>query len=259
MSTWSFNGTDLSTIGVITVMDDGADTVDRRGGDLVIPYHDGEAPVSKYFSSRQMLFSITISSTTLSGLQTKIDALKRLTSSRTEKILSETLDDSTVRTGLASVNKSFSSKHESPFVVKCVVEFKMTDPLFRSTVATADNTTTINTSPKTMTVTNTGTVEERDPTITLTGPLENVVILNNTTGLSLTYTGEIFAAETVVIKTGAWREYTAYYGAANVMGNVDHSGSSAFMTFAVGVNDLTITSDISTTGTVRAEFFPPYL
>jgi hypothetical protein len=141
-----------------------------------------------------------------------------------------------------------------------VVEFVMPRPYFRLSTAIADNTTTINTSPKAMTVTNPGTIEERDPTITLTGPLLNTVITNSTVGISLTYTGTIASPRVVTISTNSYGEYVATNDlGTNVIGNVTHNGAAALMVLNPGDNTMSITDGTATTGTVKIAFNAPYL
>jgi phage-related protein len=109
-----------------------------------------------------------------------------------------------------------------------------------------------------MVVDNIGTVEERDPTITFAGPLKNIVI-SSTDSVSLTYTGTLASSDTVVIKTETTGEYSAILnGVTNVIGNVTHSGTSALLVLLPGTNNLSVTTE-TTGGTVKIEFYPPFL
>jgi hypothetical protein len=260
MSTWKFGGTDLTTFGSLTELDDPNDIPDRRGEDITIPFKTGSVSISKYYDKRTMLFGLTLSSTSVSGLQTLMDNLKKLIGVRTEQTLEWTLDDASVRTAQAKVDKKMQTRRLGPLAIRAVLEFTLAQPFFRSNTLYSIE-TTINASPKTFTVSNTGTVEERNAKITLTGPLENTVITDTLTGVSLKYTGAIAGGEVVVIETNATGEYTAVKdGVTNVVGNIlDHSGSSALMVFEHGNNPMSVTDDIHTTGKVKFEFYPPYL
>lgn len=258
--TWKFGGTDLSTFGAITLLDDSLDFVDRRGQDQVLPNRHGALYVEKYFSSRKIAFGMMISASSVTAMQTKLDDLRKLISPRREQTLEFTLDDATIRNAQASVNKALEIKQETILLARLVLEFTLANPLFRLSTVIADNTTTINANPKAMTVTNPGTVEERDPIITLTGPLSNTVITNATNGCVLTYTGTIAGGESVSIETNALGEYTALKdGVTNVIGNLSHSGSAALMVLESGANTLSIADDTHTTGTVKISFYAPFL
>jgi phage-related protein len=141
---------------------------------------------------------------------------------------------------------------------RVVIEFNCSSPYFRSTVASTDNTTTISATDTAMVVDNIGTVEERDPTITFAGPLKNIVI-SSTDSVSLTYTGTLASSDTVVIKTETTGEYSAILnGVTNVIGNVTHPGTSALLVLLPGTNNLSVTTE-TTGGTVKIEFYPPFL
>lgn len=259
MTTFNFGGTELSTFGKVTSWDGLYDIPDRRGEDMIIPYRHGRAHAGKYYDSRSIIIGLTIIGTSTTDLENKIDTLKTLISLRTQRTLTVTYTNGAIRTVQASVDRVMQTVTASPLIMRASIEFTCTSAYLRSNTAIADTTTTINTSPKAMTVDNTGTVEEREAKITLTGPLDNPTITNVTSGVTMTYGGTIATAETVVIQTNSWGEYTAYYGVANVIGLVTHSGAASLMVFLPGVNTLSITDGEATTGTVRVEFFPPYL
>ena len=111
-----------------------------------------------------------------------------------------------------------------------------------------------------ITITNAGTADERNPTIVLTGPLLNTVITNVTNGCVLTYTGTIASPRVVTISKSSTGEYTATNDlGANVIGNVTHSGDAALFVVDAGDNDLSVADGTHTTGSVKVEFYPPYL
>ena len=260
MTTWSFGGTDLSTFGKVTLIDNYMDFPPRRGENQVIPFQHGASFVQKFFDQRIITIGITIIGTSASDLETKIDTLMGLLAPRTEQVLSQTREDATVRTANASVDDSIATQRFSDKLAKCVINFTLSSPFFRLSTAISDNTTTINANPKAMTVTNPGTVEERNPTIILTGPLSNTVITNSTNGCVLTYTGTIASPRVVTITTNSLGEYIATNDlGANVIGNITHSGASALMVINKGSNTLSIADDTHTTGTVKISFYAPFI
>jgi phage-related protein len=258
-NTWKFGGTDLSSLGVITLMDDFLDLPQARAGNIEIPFKTGTVFVSPYYDETTLQMGMTITAATADALETALDTLKALLSPRTQQTLERTLTDTTKRTVSAIVNKRLQVTRPAPWIAKLVIEFELAQPFFRLSTVIADNTTIINSAPEPMTVTNTGTVAERDATFLLTGPLTNVVITNSTAGGTLTYTGVIDAGETVTIGTLNGEYYATHNVDGNVIGNVTHSGSSALMVFNVGANTLSIASDVITTGTVKISFYPPFL
>lgn len=256
---WSFGGVDLSTYGVVTVVDDYQDMPEKRGSNITIPFKHGSIFAQKFFNERKITIGMAILSTTATAQDTKFDNMRANFSAFAQKVLACTREDATVRNAYASVQDPLQVEYISPLFARVVVQFTLADPIFRLSTAIADNTTTINTSPKAMTVTNPGTVEEREPTILLSGPLTNVVITNSTNGAVLTYTGAISSTDTVTIGTSNGEPYATHSVSGDVIGNVSHSGASALMVFDVGDNTLAITSDVATTGTVKASFNAPFL
>lgn len=260
MTTWSFGGTALTTFGKVTVIDDYLDTASRRGENQIVPFRHGTVFAAKYFDERKIELGIAVYATSATALEASFDSMKRLFSPRTEQTLSMTMEDASTRTAQATVDIPMEVTRMSPTQANVVVEFTLCSPFFRGSSLIADNTTTINTSPKAMTVVNTGTAEERDAIITMVGPLANTAITNSTTGVSMTYGGTISSGGTVVIQTDSFGQYTALLGGStNVIGNITHNGSAAFMVLSAGTNTLSITDGSATTGTVKMSFYPPYL
>lgn len=261
MNTWSFDGVDLSTFGVITLFDDYLDLPDKRGNNQVIPFRNGARFVEKYYDERTLQMGMTITAATPALLETALGNLRALLSQRTEQVLSQTLADTTIRTVLASVNKKLQINRPTPWTAKLVIEFDLSYPFFRLSTEIASNETTINASPKAMVVTNPGTAPEYDATFVLTGPLSNTVITNSTNGMTLTYTGTIASPRVVTISVNTTtKEFVATDDlGADKIANISHSGASALMVFEVGTNNLSITDGTATTGKVRVRFFAPFL
>lgn len=259
MTTWSFGGTALSTFGRVTVVHDYLDIGNRRGENILIPYRHGRIYVPKYWDERRITIGLGIIGTSASDLESKIDTLHALVSSLTQKTLSQTREDATVRTVLASVDTPMQVERFSAVIAKAVIEFTLPFPFFRLSTEVSTNETTINANPKAMTVNNPGTVEERDATIVLTGPLENTVITNSTTGYVLTYTGTIASPRVVTISIVNGEIVASDDLGANKISNITHSGGSALMVFEPGNNSLSVADDSHSTGKVRFRFYAPFL
>lgn len=259
MTAFTFGSTALTSFGKVTLMENYLSTPARRGENQFIPFRHGSIFVKKFYDERVMVFGIAVTAASLTALEAVLDTMRQKFAPLTEQVLEATMTDATVRQANAIVNGALSAIPITDKFARVVVEFSLAKPFFRLNAAIADNTTIIDASPHAMTVTNPGTIEERDPTIILTGPLTNPVITNSTNGKTLTYTGIIAGGDTVTISTNTTGEYIAVHSASgNVIGNVTHSGDTALMTFDVGANTLAITSDVTTTGTVKVTFSAPF-
>lgn len=261
-ATWTFGGTALSTYGKVTLINDYLDLPPRRGDDVLIPFQHGQVFTQKYYDVRSLTFGIALyTGTSATTLESTIDALKAKLAPRTQQTLAHTMADTTVRNISASVNELLEPDRAHNGFLRYVVTFKCAYPFFRLSTEITSNETTIDASPKAMVVTNPGTVEERDASIVLTGPLSNTVITNSTNGNTLTYTGTIASPRVVTIATDATtRELIATDDlSANKIANVTHSGASCWMVFNVGTNNLSITDGTATTGKVRVRFNAPFL
>lgn len=259
MTTFTFGGVNLSDFGKITVIDGYLDMPDKRGGNQVIPFRHGSIYVPKYYNERTITFGIAIIEPTLGALEEKLQNLRSLLSPSKQQTLSITYEDSSVKTVQATVDKALQVSRTQT-MARVVIEFTLCQPFFRSLTDIDDNTTVIDASPRTMEVINPGTIEERDPIIILAGPLSNTIITNTTNGCVLSYNGTIASPRIVTIQTHESGQYMATNDLdENVIANISHSGASALMVFDVGLNVLSITDDIATTGTVKVVFKAPYL
>ncbi len=259
MTTWSFGGVALSTYGKVTMLDDDLDIPDKRGSNIVIPYQHGTKFVEKYYGERKMTFGIAIRTSTALAMETLIDSLKSNIGVKAQKTLSQTREDTSVRNALASVEANYQVDRETGIFARILLEFTLASPFFRASSAITNNTTTINTNPKAMVVTNPGTVEERNPTIILTGPLQNTVITNTTNGSVLSFTGTIASPRVVTIQTVDGEYLAADDLAANKISNLSHVGDASMLTINPGTNNLSIADSTHTTGTVQITFNAPYL
>lgn len=259
---FSFGGTALSSLGKVTLMDDYLASASRRGSNQIVPFRHGSVFAPKYFDERRMMFGLAVTAANATALETAFDTMTTLFSPRTEQTLSMTREDGTIRTVQATVDAAFDVTRITNTFARVVVEFTLCKPYFRLstlyqvTSDAIDGTPT----PQTLTVVNSGSIEERSPTLTLTGPLRNSVITNTTTGVSLTYTGTIASPRVVTISTNSYDEYVATDDlGANKIGLITHSGSAALMTLNPGNNAITITDADYASGTVKFSYYPPFL
>lgn len=260
MSSWSFRGTALETLGIVTLVSDSLKMPKRRGDNVLVPFRHGRFHTRKYFEQRTLSLGLEITEASIEALEAKMDTVKALMGQGTLGTLEQTLEDTSVRNAQAECTGDLNGARTSPVSLRLVLDFTMPEPFFRSNVLTSDE-RTIDASPKTYTLNNPGTAEETRAKITLTGPLENTEITNTTNGVRMAYNGEITGGHYVVIdvdpETG---EYTAVDDLlANVIGNVTHEGNPALMVLESGDNAMSVTDDTHTTGKVKFEFYPPYL
>jgi phage-related protein len=253
---FSFGGTTIASLGVVTMIDDVQDIAERRGENQVIPYRHGRVPVKKFYDERKIVIGLSVQSATGTVQDTTLDNIKKLLSPQTQQVLAMTMNDASVRNANATIDAPLQMEWIHDTFARLIIEFTLAEPFFRSATSSTDNTTTISTTDTAMSVDNVGTLEERDPTILLTGPLTNPTI-STTDSVSVTYTGAISSTDTVTIST-INGEYSAVHSATgSVIGNVTHSGSSALLTIQPGTNNLQVTCTV-TGGSVRISFYPPF-
>ena len=261
-TSYTFGGTALTAIGKVTLINDNLDIAERRGGNIEIPFRHGATFSQKFYGERSITFGIAMTAATATAMETLFDTLHALIAPRTEQTLAMTMEDASVRNISATVNKPLNVNRITNTLARVTIQFDCSFPFWISNTLISDNTLAINASPKAMTVTNTGKVEERNPTITIHGAFTSITITNSTNGAVLTYTGAISTSETVTIGMTAAGEYyaTLSTGSTNVIGNVTHSGSSALFPVNVGANTLAITNaGRDGNSTVRVSFYPPFL
>lgn len=258
MTTWAFAGTALTTFGRVTLINDYLDTSQKRGGNIVVPFRHGSVFSEKYYSERNLSFGVAISAASATALESTFDNMRKLFGRSTEATLTATMEDTTTRTILAAVEDQLNVDRLTATLAKVVINFKCSEPFFRSGTILADNTTTISAGTVAMSVVHTGTAPETKPTIRLIGPLNNTVITNSTTGHVLTYSGTIASTGTVTITMASTGEYTATNNGTNVISSITHSGGPTFMAFNPGTNTLSIVNTGGTTGTVKVSFYAPY-
>lgn len=260
MSSWSYRGTALETLGIVTLVSDSLKMPEKRGDNIQLPFMDGRVFVEKEFEQRSMTLGLEITEESIEALETKMDTVKTIFGRRSLGTLMQTLEDLSARTAQAEYTGDLNLSRISPVSARLAIDFTLPDPLFRSNVLTSDE-HTIGASPTAYTLNNPGSADVRNPKITLTGPLENTEITNTLNAVSVKYNAVIDSGHYVVIdvdtETG---EYTAVDDlAVNVIGNVTHEGAAAYFALDAGDNPISVTDDDATTGTVKIEFYPPYL
>lgn len=257
MSTWAFRGTSLDDIGFVTLVWDSADVAEKRGENVQIPFDNGRVWIAKYFDQRELTLGLEIVKDSIEELEDAVDELKRLIGQRTLGALQQTMANGSIRIAQAEYRGGLSPVKTSPTASKFTLDFVLPNPFFYSDTLVSV-TEVIDSSPHIVSVTNPGTFEHWNPIITLNGPLKNTTMLNN--GVSLTYNGELAPGDQVIIQRTDTKEYTAVLnGTTNVIGNVDHNGAAPFMVIFLDDNDISVTDEIATTGSVTIQFYPPYL
>lgn len=260
MSSWSFRGTALDTLGFVTLVSDSFKMPERRGGNILIPHLHGRVFVEKMFEQRVMSLGLEVTEDSIEALENAVDAVKAVLGRRRLGTLAQTLEDLSVRSAQAEYTGDLNPTRVSPVSVRMVLEFTMPNPFFYASTLTTD-THTIDASPKTYTITNPGTADKVDPKIVLTGPLSSPEITNTTNGISVKYNGVITGGHYVTIDIDAETgEYTAVDDlSANVIGSVTHAGDVALFVLDTGANSISVTDGTHTTGTVKFEFYAPWL
>jgi hypothetical protein len=170
------------------------------------------------------------------------------------------MDDGSIRTAWAK-SMNLQVKRTGPTAMRLTVDYVMARPFFRSSEETSD-TQTVDASPKTYTLTNPGTAEDRSAVITFTGPLSYPKLTNLITdpvsGLAANvwvgYNGALTAGQTVVIDVAAG---TCLFNGANALTGLIHSGDTYFMVLKSGANSMQVET-LVTGGTVKVEFYAPY-
>ena len=60
MSSWSFRGVALDTLGIVTLVSDSFKMPERRGDNVLIPFRDGRVFVEKMFEQRVMALGLEV-------------------------------------------------------------------------------------------------------------------------------------------------------------------------------------------------------
>jgi len=254
---WIFGTTNLSELGYLIVLEDYLNAPEKRGDNIFIPYRHGRIYTKKFYDERVMSFGLTVHETTLESVENTLDTLKMLAGNG-QQTLTAYMNNGSIRNAQAEIVNDFGVTRPAPLVAKVTIDFLIAGAFMRSATQETNN-IVIDAAPTTETITNPGTVEEREATIVLTGPLQNTVITNSTNGVSLTYTGAIAAPRVVTISVVAGEYVATDDLAANKIGQITHSGSEALFVLDPGANSLSIADDTATTGEVDINYYPPFL
>jgi hypothetical protein len=254
MKTWKFAGEDLSEYGLLTHVSSVFRIAKKRGDNILIPLTDGRVFARKYYDQQTITLGITISEADIGTLETRIDALKKILGLRTQGLLQQVFDNESIRQAYAEAIGDPNPNRISPVEERMAIDFVITDPFLRNNILITNN-QTIDSSPKTYTLNNPGTAEERKVIITLTGPLSYVKVENLTNGVWVGYNNAIGAGNTVVIDCD---KFTAVASGNCVLNDIIHSGDTVFLALLADDNLMKITS-ITTGGSVKIESYPPFL
>ena len=262
MSIWRFAVTPFFGNGApaVTQFTDADELPPFRGENPVIPLREGRLDVDLVRDQWKISMGLFSQAVSASALETAHDALKKLFGNPKRRLLERIMEDSSIRAAWAKP-MNLQVKRSGPLGMKLTVDFLLASPFFRSTVATSD-TQTIDSNPKTYSLTNPGTAEDRSAVITFTGPLSypklTNLITDPVTGLAANvwvgYTGALTAGQTVVIDVVAG---TCLFNGANALNQLIHSGDTYFMVLKSGANSMKVDSSV-TGGTVKVEFYAPY-
>lgn len=255
MATWKFGSTDLTSAGVYNVIDlsDAQGIPPVRGDNAEIPMREGRPHLEKMFDQRLLTLGMYLKGSSISNFESNLDTLKLLFGNRARQYLTRTMSGGATRRVYAEVTK-FDVKQEGNDFARMTVDFLLAEPFFRSTTET-NVLTAITTSPQTFTITNAGSVADRSAIITLTGPLNYPKLTNVTNGVWVGYNDVIGAGNVVVIDTSL---FTCLLATTNRLNVLVHSGDAYFFKLQPGANSLSLET-LTTGGSVRIAFYPPYL
>ena len=252
---WSFGGIDLSLAGAMNVVDlsDALGMPAVRGDNPEIPMREGRPHVEKMFDQRVITLGIYLMGTSVMDFEATLNEVKLLLGRRTRQTLQRTMADGSLRNVQAEVI-NLDPKLDSPVSARITVDFKLAEPFFRS-ITQVNQLQAISASPTLFTLGNGGNVDDRSAIITLTGPLNYPKLTNVTNGVWVGYNEVIGAGNVVVIDTSA---FTCLLGTTNMLNKLVHSGDSYFFKLQPGINSLSLET-LTTGGSVRIQFYPPYL
>lgn len=252
---WSFGGIDLSLAGAMNVVDlsDALGMPPVRGDNPEVPLREGRFHTEKMFDQRVITLGMYLVERSVIDLEARLQELKLLLGKRTRQTLQRTLADGSVRDVEAEVMK-FDPKLDSPVSAKMTVDFLLAEPFFRST-AQVNDLQVVDASPLLYTLGNGGNAVDRSAIITLTGPLNYPKLTNTTSGVWVGYNDVIGLNNVVVIDSS---KFTCLLGSTNRLDKLVHSGDAYFMAIAPGTNNMKLET-LTTGGSVKIQFYPPYL
>lgn len=259
MKTWKFGGYDLSDYGTLTTVSSVFKLLEKRGDNILIPFADGRTFVRKFYEQQLITLGLAVDGSGVEDLEFKIDLLKRILGRSAQGLLQQVFDNESIRQAYAEVRGNLSPARISPTEVRMAIDFLITDPFMRSNVLTSV-TQLINGATTAYNLNNPGSAEERKAIITLTGPLSHPVITNTgiSPNVSLQY-DDVLASNTDIVRIDCGAFSAVDETAASVVSKIVHTGDPAFMVLIAGINALSVADGTHTSGTVKFEFYAPYL
>lgn len=260
---WEYDGVNLTTYAYYIKALGAAEQVPaRRGENVVIPARTGRHHVSKKLDERRLALGMqvtdrhpTTGAASAMQLKSNVDALKKLFAKEGQHTLKHQLPGTETRQAEAEVAGVVEFQPGGPAHYDLLVEFVLADPLWYAGTATTVGPTMLTQSPQNITVTNPGTWQSEQATITATGPMVDPKFTIGAVWVQ--YAGTVSAGGTLTLDCSDW---TAMLGTANVGGGVTHSGALRWLVIPTGANTFTVTGsayDASTAVTVT--FTAPYL
>lgn len=254
-STWKFGSVELTSIGAYNVTDFSSlhELPEVRGDNAEIPMREGRPHLEKMFDQRTMSLGMYIRGSSRPDFELKMNMFKALFGNRARQYLQMTMGDGSSRRALAEVMKAPITQKSDRYC-RAIVEFRLAEPFFRS-IAQVNQLQAISASPTLFTLGNGGNVDDRSAIITLTGPLNYPKLTNVTNGVWVGYNDVIGAGNVVVIDASA---FTCLLATTNMLNKLVHSGDAYFFKLQPGANSLSLET-LTTGGSVRIAFYPPYL
>lgn len=263
---WTFGGLDLSTFANI-VMDrpDSADVMPAfRGQDVPRSGMPGATWLAKPRDVRKVSIALQILSTTASGgtgsgaaqqARVNLDALYAVLALPGQQALVRTMPDATTRQALAQGTVSaVTDGSGNGETLALMVDFLMTDPWWYGATV-APGATTINASPKSLTLTDPGTILTNRLLLDIVGPITNPRVTNSTTNTWVEVDQVVGSGIHLLIDCYA---FTALLAGVDVTGSLSHAGDVPYLTVAPGANTLVVTSP-SPGGTLTPTLIPAYI
>lgn len=284
---WSYNGQDLNRlVHNIRLLSPAEEVPARRGDNLIIPGRNGRTYVHKPHDQRIIALAMFVlansdayDSATGAGapydgyalsdvpdqvmvspdtnvsaqrLQTNLQRLMTLFGARGQHDLVRTLPDGTVLTISAEVRTTVQFQAASDRVYNFVVEFTCAYPYW-SGPADASATGSISASPTNVAISNSGTAETDDPTITIVGAITNPRVTIGSVWVQ--YTGTVSAGATLTINGD---DYTADVDGVDVTSSITHSGDARWLVVPASASSAVVTGSSLSGATINITYRPRY-
>jgi hypothetical protein len=243
----------------------------RRGGNVQIPYLDGERYAKKLYAPRTDTLNMWVSPFDSTGkipsgktakeqLEINMEYLKGLFGVSGLVPIRKQMPDGTWRKAYAEVANGLEFERKSNGANWRIFSLELIypDPFWYA----EDEITKVYTPSSTSyscSLNNTGTAPIRKMEIEFEGALVNPKLENLTTGVFIKIAGSISSA---VIVTADTEAFTCIDDVAGVNNNwissLTHSGDTAWFTLNSGSNSLKIYTDEAPAGTVTVKYYPAY-